>query len=191
MIVFIAGGVRSGKSRVAEQAALALHADSPSSQLWYLATARSSDREMAARVARHRARRDRHWRTLEAPLQLLDPWRTVAPGDSVLLDCLTLWTSQRLFADGIDPGSRRQAARLAQAELAAVLADARQRDIHLVVVSNDLNEELPAQDALVRWYVRELQRLHRLLARRADRVIEVVAGQMIEWQVVAGSGQDQ
>lgn len=182
MIVFVSGGVRSGKSRVAEQAALALHADKPRGQLWYLATARAEEGEMATRVARHQARRDSRWHTLEAPQDLLAASRQLGAGDTVLLDCLTLWSSQRLFADGLERDARRAAARDAFNQLAALLAEARRRDIALVVVSNDLNEELPPRDALVRWYLGELQRLHLLLARCADRVLEVVAGQTIEWK---------
>lgn len=182
MIVFVSGGVRSGKSDVAEQAALALHADKLQRKLWYLATARVEEGEMATRVARHQARRDSRWHTLEAPQDLLAAWRQVGAGDTVLLDCLTLWSSQRLFADGLERDARRAAARDAFNQLAALLADARRRDIALVVVSNDLNEELPPKDALVRWYLSELQRLHLLLARCADRVVEVVAGQTLEWK---------
>lgn len=174
MIAFVSGGARSGKSRHAEALACALHA-ARGGRRWYLATARASDAEMAARIARHRRERDDGWHTLEAPLALEAALAEVGEGDSVLLDCLTLWASQWLYAGG---GSEAEG----EALLARLIETARGRDIALVVVSNDLNEDLPPADAETWRYLAFLQRLHGRLAREADRVIEVVAGLPIDWQ---------
>ena len=66
--------------------------------------------------------------------------------------------------------------------LVRALHDARRRGVTLVVVSNDLNEALLPASAEVWRYVEFLQGLHRWLAAQADRVVEVVAGQSIEWK---------
>jgi len=174
MIAFVSGGARSGKSRHAEALACALHA-ARGGRRWYLATARASDDEMAVRIARHRRERDDGWHTLEAPLALAAALAEAGEGDSVLLDCLTLWASQWLYAGG---GSEAEG----EALLARLMETARGRDIALVVVSNDLNEELPPADAETWRYLAFLQRLHVRLAREADRVIEVVAGLPIDWK---------
>lgn len=207
MIVFVSGGVRSGKSQAAEQLAEGLwlqrsgvgktgakQGDPPrsgltdgASRLCYLATAALSggasagdderpDDEMCERIAHHRARRGANWVTLEAPVDLLAAWRQIAPGDTVLLDCLTLWASQLMFASSLSEGE-------GLAMLQQLVTDARRRDIALVVVSNDINEDLPPTDALVRQYLAFLQILHCDLVQRADRVIEVVAGSWIDWKV--------
>ncbi|WP_043488581.1 bifunctional adenosylcobinamide kinase/adenosylcobinamide-phosphate guanylyltransferase [Halomonas halodenitrificans] len=187
MIAFVGGGARSGKSHHAEALAGAWHR-SRGGELVYLATARAADAEMAARIARHRRERDSGWRTLEAPLALDAALAEVAEGDSVLLDCLTLWASQWLYA-----GGGREAD--GEAMLGRVVEMARTRDIALVVVSNDLNEEPPPTDAETWRYLAFLQRLHRRLAREADRVIEVVAGMAIDWKnadgVPAGEGDTE
>lgn len=178
MIAFVGGGARSGKSRHGEALAGALH-QSRGGELVYLATAQAADAEMAVRIARHRRERGPGWRTLEAPLALDTALAEVAEGDSVLLDCLTLWASQWLYAGGGQEAD-------GEAMLGRVIEVARTRDIALVVVSNDLNEALPPADAETWRYLAFLQRLHCQLAREADRVIEVMAGLAIEWKATDG-----
>lgn len=222
MIVFVSGGVRSGKSQAAEQLAEGFWLQRPgveregvkgtgaqqgdpsrseltdgTSRLCYLATAALSggasagdsddekpDDEMRERITHHRARRSAHWVTLEAPVDLLAAWRHIAPGDTVLLDCLTLWASQLMFASSLSEEE-------GLAMLQQLVIDARRRDIALVVVSNDINEDLPPTDALVRQYLAFLQTLHRDLAQRADQVIEVVAGSWIDWKVPPGPEEQE
>ncbi|SFT76018.1 bifunctional adenosylcobinamide kinase/adenosylcobinamide-phosphate guanylyltransferase [Halomonas saccharevitans] len=187
MIAFVAGGARSGKSAVAEALAMGHLAHQPREArgaLVYLATARVGDDEMAARVARHRRERGEGWLTCEAPLELADALDGVKAGSSVLLDCLTLWAGQWLFEAERDEAAGR-------AMLEWLIASARRRDIALVVVSNDLNEDLPPRDALVWRYLAFLQRLHRDLAEEADRVIEVVAGRAVYWKDIEGKGIEE
>ncbi|WP_192036436.1 bifunctional adenosylcobinamide kinase/adenosylcobinamide-phosphate guanylyltransferase [Halomonas sp. YLGW01] len=174
MIAFVSGGARSGKSGVAEALACAWRAPGHGG-LVYLATARAGDEEMASRIARHRRERGEGWLTLEAPLELASALDEVPPGSSVLLDCLTLWASQLMFEAGLEEEAGR-------GRLQQLIDTARRRDITLVIVSNDLNEDLPPRDALVWRYLAFLQRLHRDLAGQANRVIEVVAGQAIDWK---------
>jgi len=173
---FVSGGARCGQSRFAEALLCRWHVQR-GGRRWYLATARAADAEMAARIARHRRERGPGWQTLEAPLALDVALARVGDGDSVLLDCLTLWASQWRYGGG---GSDDEG----EALLAECLAAARVRGIALVVVSNDLNEDLPPGDAETRRYIAFLQRLHRRLAHEADRVVEVVAGLPIEWKPI-------
>lgn len=176
MIAFVSGGARSGKSTIAERLARECR-QARGGALYYLATATASDAEMTARITRHRRERGDGWRTLEAPLALDAALAEVGGGDTVLLDCLTLWASQWLYAGG---GSEAEG----EAMLARVIETARARDIALVVVSNDLNEDLPPTDAETRRYLAFLQRLHRRLAREADRVLEAVGGVAIDWKAI-------
>jgi len=181
MIAFVSGGARSGKSAVAEALARAWRSPAPGG-LVYLATARVSDDEMATRVARHRRERGEGWLTREAPLDIAGALDRVPVGACVLLDCLTLWASQVMFEAGLEgeAGCRM---------LRQWVETARRREITLVVVSNDLNEDLPPRDELVWRYLVFLQRLHRDLAHQADRVIEVVAGCPVDWKGAIG-GKD-
>ena len=90
----IIGGARSGKSALAEQRALesGLH-------VVYVATAQVLDGEMSRRIAHHRARRPAAWGLVETPLELAASLQQQASADTCLLvDCLTLWLSNLLFA---------------------------------------------------------------------------------------------
>lgn len=80
------GGARSGKSRYAE--ALVRHSLHEGETALYLAMLKAGDNEMVRRVARHRARRDARWHTLEAPR---DPAAALRGSGErvVLLDCLS------------------------------------------------------------------------------------------------------
>lgn len=91
-LVFLTGPVRSGKSRRAVELA----------REWgdgvvFVATYRAdpTDAEMAERVRRHRAERP-GWRTLEAPDDVAAALAALRPPPTgVVIDCLTLWISER------------------------------------------------------------------------------------------------
>lgn len=188
MIAFVSGGARSGKSAVAEAAVLkAAGASTP----YYVATARISDDEMAARIARHRQTRGSGWATLEAPLALAQAIGQVPDHHAVLLDCLTLWASQVLY---LSIGTTPMTPDSALSDLASGVADARRRGITLVLVSNDVNEALlpgRSDESAETWrYVAFLQRVHCWLAACADSVLEVVAGRALEWKPVPHAPRD-
>ncbi|TVP50269.1 MAG: bifunctional adenosylcobinamide kinase/adenosylcobinamide-phosphate guanylyltransferase [Halomonas sp.] len=177
MIVFVSGGARSGKSELAEQRVLSAADGSP---CYYIATAEVYDDEMAERVARHQQARNGQgqaprWVTIEAPLAIDKAVAQVPDGSAVLLDCLTLWTSQVLYASKLSEDE-------GLALLQKAVFNATARHVHLVIVSNDINEALPPTDPDTWRYLAFLQRAHRWLAAEADSVVEVVAGCTIEWK---------
>lgn len=90
MIIFITGGVRSGKSRYAQELALSL-----SQNPWYVATAAIWDDDFEKRVKHHQGDRDERWTNLEEQ-------RTVSalPIDNqvAVIDCVTLWLTN-FFVD--------------------------------------------------------------------------------------------
>ena len=85
MITLILGGAKSGKSAVAERRA----GDGPAT---YVATWLSDDdRDMAARVAAHQARRPATWTTVETS-DLVGAVRAAEPG-TLVVDSLTTWVA--------------------------------------------------------------------------------------------------
>ncbi|MDI9571368.1 MAG: bifunctional adenosylcobinamide kinase/adenosylcobinamide-phosphate guanylyltransferase [Pseudomonadota bacterium] len=93
-IVLITGGSRSGKSAFAQQMA-----ESLSETRIYLATCPVVDGEMAARIARHRRDREaRSWRTIEEETALAGVLERGFATGVVLVDCLTLWVNNLMYA---------------------------------------------------------------------------------------------
>ncbi|PZQ62791.1 MAG: bifunctional adenosylcobinamide kinase/adenosylcobinamide-phosphate guanylyltransferase [Sphingomonas taxi] len=160
--VLVLGGARSGKSRRAQ----ALAEGCGAATRLFVATAQAFDDEMAARIARHRADRDGGWRTVEAPLDLPAAMRAHDAADAVLLvDCLTLWTSNLLLGDH-DVDAATDA-------LLAALAGARAR---VVLVSNEVGWGIVPDNALARRFRDVAGRVNQRVAAAADRVELVVAG---------------
>jgi adenosylcobinamide kinase / adenosylcobinamide-phosphate guanylyltransferase len=158
-LTLVLGGARSGKSRYAEDLIRAM------SPPWtYVATAEASDAEMAERIAVHQARRGNEWRTIEAPRNLAGALASAQAGP-VLIDCLTLWLSNRMLADA-DIGGEI-------GELEQALA---RRTCAVVIVANEVGSGIVPDNALARRF-RDLQgNLNQRIAARADCVVLMVAG---------------
>lgn len=159
----ILGGVRSGKSRLAER--LAVESRLP---VTYIATATGDDAEMCARIAAHRERRPDHWQVVEEPLQLAAVLTQHAHEEHCLLiDCLTLWLTNWLL--------HPEAARFDD-ERAAFLNALSQATGKLILVSNETNMGIIPMGELSRRYCDEAGQLHQAVAQHCDQVILTVAG---------------
>ncbi|MCC2656459.1 MAG: adenosylcobinamide kinase/adenosylcobinamide phosphate guanyltransferase [Panacagrimonas sp.] len=160
----ILGGVRSGKSRLAER--LARESDR---EVIYVATAQArDDGELHARIAAHRERRPATWRTVEAPLHLAEALRAHdATGRCLLVDCLTLWLTNLLCAD--DPALLARERVALFDVLSALRAD-------VVLVANETGLGVVPLGELTRRFLDEAGVLHQRLAAHCERVLLTVAG---------------
>lgn len=166
-LTLILGGARSGKSVHAETLiATHLEADTAMQRATYIATAEAGDGEMAQRIADHRERRGRQWRTTETLLGLGDAIVDgTARGEPVLVDCLTLWLSNVMHA-GLDVSAET-----------ASLRDALDRAKGPVVcVSNEVGLGIVPATKLGRDFRDAAGRLNQHIAAQADRVEFVAAG---------------
>ncbi|PXW83526.1 adenosylcobinamide kinase /adenosylcobinamide-phosphate guanylyltransferase [Nitrosomonas sp. Nm84] len=161
--ILILGGVRSGKSRLAER--LATESRLP---VTYIATATIEDEEMRERIAAHRVRRPGHWQVIEEPLELASVLSQHANNEHCLLvDCLTLWLTNLLTHPDT---SRFDTERLAFLKMLPRLTG------KLILVSNETNMGVTPTGELSRRYCDEAGKLHQEIAHHCDQVILTVAG---------------
>lgn len=175
-LILIVGGVRSGKSRFAQQLAARVGGDS----VLFVATAEALDAEMAQRIDVHRASRPRAWATLEQPLHV-GATLMKAPGRQtvVLIDCLTLLVSNLLLSCGDSPDL--QAAKpIVETEIEALLASIARRDGVAIVVSGEVGMGLVPESSLGRMYRDLLGWSNQTVAARADFTYLMMAGLPIE-----------
>jgi adenosylcobinamide kinase / adenosylcobinamide-phosphate guanylyltransferase len=160
-LTLVLGGARSGKSRHAESV---ITASAPPPWV-YVATAEALDAEMTERIAHHRARRGAGWQTIEAPHDLTSAIAAAPPDAALLVDCLTLWLTNRMLAEADT-----------EAETAAIEKVLARRHGPTVLVSNEVGSGVVPDNALARRFADLQGRLNQRIAARADRVVLVVAG---------------
>ena len=165
------GGVRSGKSGLAQQ-----WAEAQAPRRLYVATGQPADAEMVERVRRHRAARGPEWACLEEPLDVATALDALWAGKSaeagqpgaVLLDCVSMWLANLLGA-GLDDD-----AVLGRVDdLAASLA---RRTLPVAVVTAEAGLGLVPPSPLGRRFLDLLGLANQRLARVALPVIFVTCG---------------
>ncbi len=175
-MMLILGGARSGKSSYAQRLAHELGGE----RVLFVATAEAGDEEMQARIADHRRSRPAGWRTVEAPRNVA---QAIAPAIQdarvVLVDCITLLTSNVLLAGGESPDAQ-QAERDVVQEIDALCALARQEAATFILVSNEVGLGLVPVYELGRLYRDVLGRANQMLAAQADQVVLLIAGLPVE-----------
>jgi adenosylcobinamide kinase / adenosylcobinamide-phosphate guanylyltransferase len=166
-LTLILGGARAGKSRLAERLASA-----QGTPVTVIATATASDDDMRARIARHQADRPDGWATIEEPRDLGAALARLAVDDCVVIDCLTLWTSNLMAEPHDDAAIETEARRV------SVIAAARSGPT--IVVSNEVGMGVHPETDLGMKYRDVLGRVNAIWARAADRAVLVVAGRALD-----------
>jgi adenosylcobinamide kinase/adenosylcobinamide-phosphate guanylyltransferase len=159
-LTLVLGGAASGKSAWAENLLLSSGLDPV-----YLATSRSFDAEMAAKINLHKARRSAAWLNLEADLNLGPDLARCSPSQAVLVDCATMWLSNHML-DQSDIEA-------AQTDLLAALDECA---APIIVVTNEVGHGIVPENALARSFREAQGRLNIALAAQADLAVMVTAG---------------
>jgi adenosylcobinamide kinase / adenosylcobinamide-phosphate guanylyltransferase len=161
-VILIGGGARSGKSRYALEKARAIEGSRA-----LVATAQPFDEEMATRIDRHRAERGEEFTTIEEPLDLA---RAIADArfDVILVDCLTLWLSNIMFANRDSDAETGSLVNAAQAAAGTV-----------IFVTNEVGSGIVPDNALAREFRDRAGILNQRIANAAQEVYWMVFGQAL------------
>ncbi|MDT3699681.1 MAG: bifunctional adenosylcobinamide kinase/adenosylcobinamide-phosphate guanylyltransferase [Thermincola sp.] len=173
-LVFVTGGIRSGKSSFAEKLTAEL-----GQKITYVATAEALDDEMKLRIELHRQRRPDNWTTVEEPLQVTAVLRDYGSNcDVIMLDCMTVLISNLMFAKEQAAGHEFQKEMQGDiiAEIEALAKAARAAKAHVVVVSNEVGMTLVSDNFLGRQYQELVGRANQIIAGVADEAYLVAAG---------------
>jgi adenosylcobinamide kinase/adenosylcobinamide-phosphate guanylyltransferase len=163
-IILVLGGVRSGKSRYAQDLG------ARGQHVAFLATAEAGDDEMRERIAKHRADRPASWTTIESPIALEDALLQCGSRyDTIVVDCLTVWTANLMEQEASD--------------VARVMAHAdrlsetlRRASGCVILVSNEVGSGIVPDNEMSRTYRDLLGGMNQRIAAVADEVILMVAG---------------
>lgn len=160
----VLGGIRSGKTAMAERMAQA-----HDGEVIYVATATAGDEEMAERIRRHQRLRPSDWGLREEAIDLASVLADEAAKDEapcLLIDCMSLWVSNLLHAGD----------KVLKAQRVAFLETVTAYPGSLVIVSNEVGLGTIGLDPLTRRFCDELGWLNQAIAQRCDRVVMSVAG---------------
>ncbi|WP_419916483.1 bifunctional adenosylcobinamide kinase/adenosylcobinamide-phosphate guanylyltransferase [Candidatus Poriferisodalis sp.] len=171
MLIAFTGGARSGKSTAALKAAT-----STGAPVTFIATAEAGDDEMAERIERHRADRPATWTTIESPIHLAQAVEQVDAGATVVIDCLSMWVSNRMLAQGA------ACARSIIAEAGDLGERLRERTGTSIVVTNEVGSGVVPATPLGRTYRDVLGSANQAIFASANRAYLVVAGRLLELQ---------
>jgi adenosylcobinamide kinase/adenosylcobinamide-phosphate guanylyltransferase len=160
----VIGGCRSGKSRHAQKLAEGIGA-----KRLYIATCVAGDDEMRDRVRRHQEDRGDTWDTVEEPLAISEVISLKKLDyDVILIDCLTLWTTQLAVGDATDAHVAHR--------LAALKTVMKAPGAQLVFVTNEVGCGIVPENALARRFRDMAGWVNQAVAAAVDRVVWMVAG---------------
>ena len=181
-IVLVTGGARSGKSTFAEK-----YAALGGRKVAYIATAQIYDEEMQERVNIHQSRRPARWPTFEAPYKAEAAMaQAVQSADSVLFDCLTLYTTNLLLAPDA-PTTREERCKVVLAGIEKLLTSAKQEKCDVIFVTNEVGLGIVPDNPLAREYRDVAGLVNQKVAAVADEVYLVVSGLAVELKKIAVS----
>lgn len=186
LLIFITGGVRSGKSSFAEWIAMERAAET-GGKLHYIATGMPFDSEMKERIKKHQQDRENakvHWNTVEKSIGIDELAAHFKDQDILLLDCVTTLLNNELYV-AVHKWDQPFLDSVYEKIITGILAIKNQAGA-LVVVSNEVLNEPILENELVLAYKRLLGKIHHSLVEEANGVYLVEGGIPIVMKEVIG-----
>ncbi|MFJ8067174.1 bifunctional adenosylcobinamide kinase/adenosylcobinamide-phosphate guanylyltransferase [Psychrobacillus sp. NPDC096426] len=171
-LVFITGGVRSGKSSFAEHYVM----NEQAKRNVYIASGMAVDGEMKARIKRHQEDRENYpveWETIEQPRHFEQVVPQIDTGYGVLWDCVTTWLANELYEGQMEEVEEKLFMAIDQLLVKAKV---------LVIVSNEVLDEPLSKYEFTALYQEWIGRLHQKLVAKADHAFEMEYGISHQWK---------
>jgi len=153
------GGVKSGKSRLAEDYILE---QADSDRPCYLATTEFFDDEMQARVQIHQQRRQDSFITVEEPVKLFAALEKCRR--PVLIECVSMWLNNLLYHQ------------IPEADILQELEAVLRLPCNMVLVHNEVGLGIIADNLLARQFVDLSGKAAQLMGQHCDEVFFCSAG---------------
>jgi adenosylcobinamide kinase/adenosylcobinamide-phosphate guanylyltransferase len=157
MKVAFLGGVKSGKSRLAEERVQGM-----TQKPYYLATTECLDEEMQQRIAEHQKRRGDRFEIIEEPLDLLGAVKRC--DRPVLIECVSMWLNNMLYHQK------------KSTEILTLLEKTLKQPKKMVLVHNEVGLGIIPDNPLARQFVDLSGRAGQLLGQYCDEVYFCIAG---------------
>jgi adenosylcobinamide kinase/adenosylcobinamide-phosphate guanylyltransferase len=153
------GGVKSGKSRLAETCILE---QAGTNKPCYLATTEFFDDEMQTRIDVHQQRRQDFFITLEEPVKLFEALKKLQ--SPVLIECVSMWLNNLLY---------RQ---IPETDILQELEAVMHLPCDMVLVHNEVGLGVIADNRLARQFVDLSGKAAQIMGRYCDEVFFCSAG---------------
>ncbi len=171
-LILITGGVRSGKSSFAESLA-----EKMSKRVAYIATAQGLDNEMKERIAEHRKRRPKYWKTFEETEQVaVIIERINSSTDVVIIDCLTLLVSNLISDFQEEISKQHELFTKVLKEVDLIIKAVLKSEATVIIVSNEVGLGLVPANPIGRFYRDILGKANQSIASYSDQVYFMVSG---------------
>ena len=169
-VILVTGGARSGKSAHAET--LAKSFPGPRA---YIATAPVFDDEMKKRVKHHKEQRKNDgWDTIEEEINLFEAIKKADAYDTILVDCLTLWINNLLYA------AEKKAQQVSEEDMIAKCSQLKETcaefDGNIIFVINEVGMGIVPENPLARAFRDISGRCSQKVAQFANKVVLVSCG---------------
>lgn len=167
-ITLILGGAKSGKSTYALELAKKYK------KVAFVATCQGLDNEMRQRISAHRKARPKHWQTLEEYKDIDSSFGKISGKfDCVLIDCLTLLTSNLLLAG--------YSQKLIEDKVNRLLLALRKFKGRVIIVSNEVGLGIVPHTKLGRDFRDSAGKINQIVAKACAEVFFMVSG--IPWRI--------
>jgi adenosylcobinamide kinase/adenosylcobinamide-phosphate guanylyltransferase len=166
----VTGGQSCGKSTFAQKTA-----EKIIGKRAYIATAQAFDEEMKIKIQRHIDEREDRFDTIEEPLELDKAILKTKEYDVVLLDCLTMWTSNIILNN---ENTEETAVEKYLENFIKSLEELKNESKiqKIIVVTNEVGWGIIPGNKISRIFVKLLGNVNKKIAKIADEVYMMVSG---------------